>query len=173
MSFDILKDFLVSNIYIGNPKDDYNITAAVDDPSELGELRSDLEIMQSFQYYTSRLLVKGYQYDMYKYWFSTHPKLQFLLPTFSESKLLLIDRYISIYVNPQFEHFLKFLRDVACTEQQINESESWFWRIICVRLPPGEESNSVKTLRVVKKEVKNESFLSKYFQDFARAFITK
>lgn len=166
MSFDILPDFMVSNIFIGNPKDDYNITASVDEPSELGEPRSNLEIMQSFQYYMGKILVKGYQYDMYKYLFSVHPKLQFLRPTFSESKLLLIDRYISMYLNPKFESFLKFLRDVACDEQPIMESESWFWRIICVRVPSGENYDSVSTQRVVKKEIIKESFLSKCFHKF-------
>lgn len=139
MSFDVIPDFKIANVFIGEPVSDYNITVEELEASQLGELRPSDKIMDDFKLYTNFILTDGKEFDIYKLLFENHPVLKNLKPTFADSRINLIDRYISMFFNPRFETLLDFLRNVFCTQGYINTNPKWFWKIVCVDMPESEE----------------------------------
>ena len=45
--------------------------------------------------------------------------------------MLLIDKYLSVFINPNFTVFLDFLSNVTCLEKWVATSNKWFWKILC------------------------------------------
>jgi hypothetical protein len=128
MSFVINSDFIVSEIDIGKPYIDRKISAFITEPSLLGDLNDEDWIVKGFEKYVTPILQKGY--DLYTNLMKQDKKLVYLRPTFSDSSLQLIDRYVSLFINPNFNTTMKFLYDTACDEPSITNSGSWFWKIV-------------------------------------------
>lgn len=139
MSFDAIPDFKIANVFIGDPVSDYNITVEELEVGQLGELRTPKLIMDDFKLYSNYILTDGKEFDIYKMLFAAHPVLKNLKPTFADSRMYLIDRYISMFFNPQFETMLNFLRNVFCVEDYIRNNSGWFWKIVCVDMPKSED----------------------------------
>lgn len=135
MSFNVLKDFMIANITIGDPKIDYNITAWATD-SKVGEPRGDEVMTLFFKTAMAALLKDHYTFNLYDKFLKFHDKLKYLNLCFSNSELVLVDRYISVYVNPDMTKFLDFLANISCLEKSSSQSESWFWKVICLNFIP-------------------------------------
>lgn len=133
MSFDIVPNFKVANIYLGEPGDDYNLWAKCAEPCQLGALVSNDKIESTMKALFAKYIKPGFEFDIYENIFSKHPKFVYLKPTFSDSKLFLIDRYVSLFVRPDFSTLLNFINLVSCNETTIKESDHWFWRVVCLK----------------------------------------
>ena len=118
MSFTIDYNFILKNVNIGDPYSDYNITANVFDPSKLGKLRSDKDIMWYFQKAMQNILVKDYELNLYDQFFVDHPITKNLSPTFDTTNLKLVDRYFVIFLkelegSTNLKHLMDALQEIG------------------------------------------------------------
>ena len=126
LSFDVVPGFTITNVFIGEPKSDYNITTQEPEPNQLGELRESKLVMDDFKKLTSSILTDGKEFNIFEMFLKNHPILVYLDPTFADSRMNLIDRYISVFFNIAFAELLDFLRNVFCVEDYIKHNSGWF-----------------------------------------------
>ena len=115
MSFIIDKGYELKNIYIGERNLDYTISARKDDSQEslFGDLISDDKIMNYFSFFVDNFINNKYTFNIYENLFKGHAILRNLVPTFSNIRIILIDRYFSIELTPNFNTLLGALIDIG------------------------------------------------------------
>jgi hypothetical protein len=142
MSFDAIPDFKIANVFIGEPFTDYHITVSENEASQLGVLKEQKPIMEYFKLFTSYILTSGKEFNIYDLFFKDDPVLTHLMPTFNDTTFSLIDRYVSVFFNPNFGTLLQFLREVVCVEEFVKNISGSFWKIVCVNLPGSKNLKS-------------------------------
>lgn len=86
MSFEIIENFEIANIYFGEPVDDYTIEGSCDEPCELGDLNKNEKIMEGFKYIINTYMKSGFTFNIYENLLKDHDKFKFLAPTFNTSE---------------------------------------------------------------------------------------
>eukprot|EP00344_Euplotes_crassus_P011318 CAMPEP_0196996626 /NCGR_PEP_ID=MMETSP1380-20130617/2453_1 /TAXON_ID=5936 /ORGANISM="Euplotes crassus, Strain CT5" /LENGTH=334 /DNA_ID=CAMNT_0042412655 /DNA_START=761 /DNA_END=1765 /DNA_ORIENTATION=- len=130
MSFIMVEGFILQDIHIGDPGYDYFIHAWETQESKLGDLKKDADIMSGFEKQINRIITKDYKLNLYERYFKDHEILRNLSPTFENIRLDLVDRYFTIFVQPQFGTFLEVLKNLGCSKP----IRSRFWMVVCVDL---------------------------------------
>lgn len=128
MSFKMTYGFKIVDIKIGKPLVDYNVTCT-SNHSEYGELLNDMDITKSFDLVFKQLLIDK-EIPLYEWFLANHYKLQFVNITFKDTEFILRDKYIAVFLNPNFKTMMEFLIKAVCPEDWIKKDKSLFWKIV-------------------------------------------
>ena len=146
-------EFVIENINIGNPNEDYNITW-FSTQSEYGDLKDWATLTKLFSAALNTYLSKHPTFSLYDNFFQSLEKLKYINIAFSSTEFNLIDRYISLYSKPNFSKMLLFLQQVYCSESWTKIDTYWFWKIVCINYKKMEPSE-------ILAQILKESLLNK------------
>jgi len=131
MSFKIETGYKLRDIYVGEKNTNYKISARLLEESNLGKLVADDTIMKYFATILKILEKDDFYFDIYEHILSEKNILKNLVPTFEDIHVKLVDRYLSVDLQPNYNSFLAALKNIGCPPQENDKILSVLWKIIC------------------------------------------